>query len=304
MGANYLTQLANWCREAGLTVVEYDGWQTRARSSGGFESGRPWCIMWHHTASKTSPANDASYMCHGSPDKPIANILLARDGVVWVLAAGATNTNGKGKAIGVSKGTVPKDSMNTYAVGIEIANNGVGEPYSQAQIDAAFVLSNTLAEHLSLHPTDVCTHQFYAPDRKIDPATAMAVQGPWRPDSVTSSGTWDQSDLEAECLRRVGAEPPDPDPDPPPAQPGYPVPAPTKDDVSMVVALDSNGTAWVGDGITRQPITDASTFDNMVLLGKQGCYRFVNTQGQGVNGWGNVQTVGQVTIEALGRERS
>ena len=74
MGANYLTQLAQWCREAGLAVVEYDGWEHRARSSGGYESDRPWAIMWHHTASKTSPENDASYMCHGSGDKPIANI--------------------------------------------------------------------------------------------------------------------------------------------------------------------------------------------------------------------------------------
>jgi hypothetical protein len=207
MGSVYLTQLADWCRAEGLDVVEDSGWEHRARSSGGYESGRPWVIMWHHTASDTSPQNDVAYICHNSPDAPISNILLDRHGTVWVCAGGATNTNGKGKATSVSKGTVPADSMNTYAVSIEIANNGVGEAYPQAQIDAAFVLSNMLARRLGLAPDDCCTHQAYAPDRKIDPATAGAVQGSWQPDSVTSSGTWSLPDLQDEAERRSQPEP-------------------------------------------------------------------------------------------------
>jgi hypothetical protein len=206
MGSTYLSQMANWLRDAGLRVVEMDGWQQRARSSGGFEPGRPWCVMWHHTASTTTPANDANYICHNSPDAPISNLLVARDGEVWVLAGGATNTNGKGKAIPFSKGTVPKDSMNSYAVGVEIANSGVGEQYPQAQIDAMFTVNNTLAARLGLQPDDCSTHQFYAPDRKIDPATAHAVQGPWRPTSVTSSGTWSLPDITGEAWQRAGAD--------------------------------------------------------------------------------------------------
>jgi len=162
--------------------------------------------MWHHTASATSPQNDANYMCFGSPDAPIANLLLARDGSVWVLAGGATNTNGKGGPFQVSKGTVPKDSMNTYAVSIEAANNGVGEAWPQAQIDAYFTLSLMLSARLGLQPSDVCTHQEYAPDRKIDPATANAVQGPWRPTSVNSSGTWSQADVVGELWERAGTD--------------------------------------------------------------------------------------------------
>jgi hypothetical protein len=69
----------------------------------------------------------------------------------------------------------------------------------------------------------------------------------------------------------------------------------------MVVALDSNGTAWVGDGITRYPIDSETTFNNMVVLGKSNAYRFVNTSGQVVSGWPNVATVGDATIAALGR---
>ena len=158
--------------------------------------------MWHHTASTTSPENDASYMCHGSDSRPVANLLVARDGAVWVLAAGATNTNGKGGPWTWSRGTVPLDSMNTYAVGIEIANGGTGERFPVEQIDATFGASIAVARALGLRPTDVCEHQPYAPTRKIDPATADAVDGPWRPSSCSSSGTWDLDDLVAEITER------------------------------------------------------------------------------------------------------
>ena len=208
MGSKYLTEMASRLKQAGLVVVEYKGWETRARSSGGFEPDRPWCVMWHHTASQTSPQNDADYMCKTSGDKPIANLLIARDGVVWVLAAGATNTNGKGAGLSLPSGrSVPSDSMNTYAVGMEIANNGVGEPYPVSQIDAAFKTSLTVASMVGIRPDDVGTHQHYAPDRKIDPATVQAVQGGWHPQSVTSSGTWSLSDLRAELNRRTTSNP-------------------------------------------------------------------------------------------------
>lgn len=203
MGSVHLTELAGWLRAAGVTVVEQDGWLTRARSSGGFEPGRPWAVFWHHTASVTSPENDASYCSYGSPDRPICNLLVCRDGTVWVLAAGATNTNGKGGPFTVSRGTIPLDSANSYVIGVEIANGGTGEPYPQAQIDAAFTASVTICQRLGLDPGDVCIHQVWAPTRKVDPATAAAVEGPWRPSSTTGSGTWSLDDLRAECRRRA-----------------------------------------------------------------------------------------------------
>jgi hypothetical protein len=138
--------------------------------------------------------------------------MMARDGVVWVLAAGATNTNGKGNAKTFSKGTVPADSMNTHAVGIEICNDGIGEPYTQTQIDNTFKVSLCLMRHLGLQPTDCETHADYAPDRKIDPARAgSTVQGSWHPESINSSGTWSVTDLRAEHERRWNAPLPPPD---------------------------------------------------------------------------------------------
>jgi hypothetical protein len=209
VSGTYLTWLADALRAGGCYVVEYDGWQTRARSSGGFASGRPLAVFWHHTASQTSPQNDANYMCHGSDNRPVANVLIARDGAVWLLAAGATNTNGKGRSLSFSRGTVPADSANSYVFGMEIANSGVGETYPRAQVDAAFKVSNIVNQRMGNRPNDVCTHQHYAPDRKIDPAMGgYAVEGSWHPGECTSSGSWNVDDLRSECQRRGGGAPP------------------------------------------------------------------------------------------------
>lgn len=200
MGAVWLTDLADWLSDAGLAVVEYDGWPNRARSSGGFDADRPWCVMWHHTASNTSPENDADYICHGSDIAPISNLLVDRDGVVWILAAGATNTNGSGGPWVLSRGIVPADCMNVHAVGMEIANTGVGETYPAAQIEAAFLASVTIGHRLELEASDVCSHAAWAPGRKIDPAGPTA--GDWHPAPVNASGTWSLDDLVAEHVRR------------------------------------------------------------------------------------------------------
>jgi hypothetical protein len=202
VSGTYLTWLADAYRAAGLTVVEFQGWQTRARSSGGFAAGRPVCTMWHHTASSTSPQNDASYMCNGSSDRPIANVLIARDGSVWVLAAGATNTNGKGNPITFSTGSVAQDSMNTSAIGVEIANAGTGEQYPQAQVDSMFTVNNVHAARLGWRPDDLAGHVDYAPTRKIDPAV-NSVAGPWAPGAINSSGSWRVADVRNEAISRA-----------------------------------------------------------------------------------------------------
>lgn len=206
MGSRYLTDLAGVAAGAGLAVVEVDGWESRARNSGGFDGDRPWAVMWHHTASQTTPDNDVAYIVYGCPDAPVANLYLDRIGTVWVCAAGATNTNGKGGPYTVTRGVVPLDSMNTHAVSIEMANSGLGEPWPVEQIDAAFRLSLALCDAYDLDPTDAVTHVAWTPGRKIDPATADAVQGPWRPRSINTSGSWNLDDLHAELSARSGSE--------------------------------------------------------------------------------------------------
>lgn len=217
MGKLYLTWLADELRAAGLRVVEYDGWPSRARSSGGYDAA-PLGVSWHHTASSTGARAkaDCDYMVRSSDARPTCNVYIPRnvdvDGDVWLLAAGATNTSGKGGPLKLSRGTVGTDKANTTTVGMEIGNNGVGEPYSRGTIDAAFTVSNVINRRLGNTPADLFTHNLYAPTRKIDPATAAAVAGPWRPRSVTSSGTWSTDDIRAEAITRA-THPPVPEPE-------------------------------------------------------------------------------------------
>lgn len=201
----YYPDMLDVLTAAGCAVAESSttaGWQTRARSSGGFPAP-PLAVFWHHTASETSPANDLHYMIVGCDDAPVGNLLLDRTGTFWPVAAGASNCAGKGGPAVFSRGTIPLDSGNTRGWQIEVANNGVGEVWPRVQVDAFFAGSNALNAHVGNLPGDVITHQGWAPTRKIDPATAAAVDGPWQPGAVTSSGTWSLADIAAECARRA-----------------------------------------------------------------------------------------------------
>lgn len=185
MTGRYLTDLADVLRAEGLTVLEVGGWKTRARSSGGYADGRPTHLMIHHTASKpgSDGINDVNYIISGSPVAPIANLYTDRKGVIWVCAAGATNTNGAGGPLD----GVPKDAMNVYAIGNEIANDGAGEPYPIAQQDAVLRSSVALTRHYGLA---IRSHFEWAPSRKIDPS------GPskWSP----SGGKWNMDAFRAD----------------------------------------------------------------------------------------------------------
>ena len=191
MGSRYLTDLASVLRDGGLRVTEYSGWQTRARGSGGYESGRPTHVMCHHTASPASAdgKGDAAYCATGDEDAPLSNILLDRTGLVWVLAAGATNTNGSGKD--TWGGGVPENSMNSYAIGIEAGNNGVGEPWPTAQQDAYVQMIRVLCAHYNIPNNHVRSHFEWAPDRKSDPAG----QSRW----ASGSAKWNMNGFRSEC---------------------------------------------------------------------------------------------------------
>lgn len=244
MGDIYITDLVQILRDAGLTVMENDdtdGWQTRSRSSGGFPE-MPLGIQWHHTASTASPEADVNYQVNGQ-DSPIGNLLLDREGRYWPIAAGAANTAGKGGPLTLSRGTVAKDNANATTFAIEAANNGLGEMWPEVQINSYFTGSNALNAYFGNQPDDIFTHGLGAgdgwTDRKIDPATSWAVQGPWKPTSTNTSGTWNQQDIRDECLRRASAPGPNPIPD-------------TEDEM-IIFAFEDYSNTFSQNGIALSP---------------------------------------------------
>jgi hypothetical protein len=132
-GGKLLADLADVLRQAGPEVTEMDGWQRRERGGKGY-SRAPIAIIVHHTASPPAwnGQRDADFLATGCAVAPMANLYLERSGRWWVLAGGATNTNGKGGPFG----RIPANSANSRVLGIEAGNNGIGEPWPEVMQDS------------------------------------------------------------------------------------------------------------------------------------------------------------------------
>jgi hypothetical protein len=245
VGNRYLTDLAGVVRAAGITVQEEPGWQTRARSSGGYDSGRPDHVMIHHTASGPSSDGqaDVNYMCYSSDNRPIANLYLSRSGKVWVMAAGATNTNGSGRC--PHCGTT--DNMNSRAIGIEPANDGVGEPWAAVQQDVYVRLTSVLCGHYAIANAAVIAHLEYAAGRKIDPAGQSRY--------ASGAASWAMGRFRADCAAGGG----------PPAHQ-------EEIDVTVLVQQEGDTAVWVSNLIEKRWANNTGGQEDYVRLeiGKAG----------------------------------
>jgi hypothetical protein len=248
MGARYLTDLADVVRAAGLVVHEEPGWQTRARGSGGYDTGRPNHVMVHHTASPASwdGQRDVDYCTYQDDAAPLCNLYLARTGEVWVCAAGATNTNGTGTD---PCGMIPPDTMNASALGIEAGNDGIGEPWPAAQQDAYVTLVAALCSHYVIGVDQAHAHVEYAPGRKIDPA------GPsrWAP----AGGTWPMDPFRADVAAVLAPVPPEP---PEPPEP------PRRFTKMYQLLVDDAGNYWAHDSIHVRWLPTTWSRDHYVNL--------------------------------------
>jgi hypothetical protein len=238
VGDRYLVDLADVCRATGRPVLEVDGWQTRARGSGGYAAGKPDHVMCHHTASGAGSDGwpDVNYCTFGDDDAPLCNLYLARDGTIYVCAAGATNTNGKGDCPHIDP-----DTMNSSAIGIEAGNNGVGEPWPQAQTSAYTALCAALTVAYGIPVPQVHSHAEWAPDRKVDPFGPS----PW------GDQTWDMDGFRADLDTT--------DPPPPPQLEEDP-------DVKHIIAPE-RGQMIIGAGYRHWATTEEEGYEMNLLYG-------------------------------------
>ena len=152
--------LPDTLRAHGLTVHETPGWQNRGSST-----LNPSGVVCHHTASAAGSDHPAlGTVINGRPDLngPLCNVLLARNGDCYIIAAGTANHAGTGGWRGLSG--------NSSVLGIEAENNGVGEPWPAHQIDAYVRLCAAMCDGGGFTPDTVCYHREWAPTRKPDPA--------------------------------------------------------------------------------------------------------------------------------------
>ncbi len=208
----FQTDLLDDLRRFDVPVIEIDGWRTRGRST-----LTPKVGVNHHTAGGRVGPAPSLYICtngRGGPSPvpgPLCNVLLGRDGVARLIAAGVSNNAGRGGWLGISG--------NSNTLGLEVEHVGtLAEPVPQelidlmARIQAAFAWERYDADH-------VCQH-FEWTTRKID-FVEGAVPGIYTPAGFRSTVR--------NYLNQGGAKPPTP-----PIPPGDDLMA-AKDDIIAAV---------------------------------------------------------------------
>jgi len=177
--------LADVLRAEGLDVVESAGW--RDRGHGDFRDIRG--VMVHHTGSDSATAES---IVVGRPDLPgpLAQLHIARDGTVTVVAAGVAWHAG----IGMYP-WLPVNMGNWHTIGIECANTGTSPTaphrrhWPDAQYFALVGSCAALCRRLGVSAERTIGHKEYA----------GRAQGKWDPGAI------DMELLRADVAARLGA---------------------------------------------------------------------------------------------------
>lgn len=160
-----LTWLPQVLTAAGLHVTEQPGWQTRGHGDVGTIKG----VLCHHTAgAKTGNAPSLGIVTNGRPDLsgPLAQLVLGRDAMFYIVAAGSCYHAGAGNWQGVTEG-------NHSFIGIEAENTGLqnDSPWPDVQVEAYAKGAAAILTHIHA-PVIMCAgHKEYAlpHGRKSDP---------------------------------------------------------------------------------------------------------------------------------------
>ena len=190
MGRRWLSgQWIDALRDYGATLEFFPGYETRSRSSGGFEEIL--AIGLHHDAIRAGvpTSNRANAGWINAASRPVGNLITRRNGNLLLGALGASNTQGRSERAHVfSKGTVPQSQGNMFMVANEIECDGVGQPYTPEQVAGVEAFCAATCDVYGLDPMiDIMSHHRYT-SRKIDPL-GFTPGRPWGP------GEWNDYDV-------------------------------------------------------------------------------------------------------------
>jgi hypothetical protein len=265
MGDIWARALPDYLAKWKVPFILRPGWEQRSRRSGGFNSVLG--IGIHHDASSTGGSPDSAYQwsCINCPTKPVGNGSLGRDGTFQLWAAGAANTMGQGGALRVSRGTIALNDGNATMFAIEAGNNGIGEPWTAAQIVNYPLLCAAVLDWATqetpgpaMSVNDIFAHWEYCqpscPGRKIDPAGPS----PWLPSPSKApkyKDIWDMDKFRADVAKLMA---PKPTPKPPHHDP-------TDEDNMVIYTLADYTNTWSQQGIALSP----EAFNALVFQGAQ-----------------------------------
>lgn len=161
--ANLPANFAHLLREAGLTVVEVEGWRFRGRpaSTGGFA---PVGSLNHHTGASARGWTRAKELAYakwmfltGRSDlpAPLCQVAIGRSGTIYVGAAGRANHAGTAKAVG----SVAAGDGNRLYVGWEWMLSGT-EEIPKVMYEAAVTANAVLTAEVLKHSVEVIACHF------------------------------------------------------------------------------------------------------------------------------------------------
>jgi len=211
---------------SGLDIEWMSGWKNtwHGMSSWKGKNGNPVALMLHHTAGASTDSTDPKHkgnqcsaddgqvkFVHRHPEfkSPASQYTLRRCGKLAINAYKPCYHAGKGDFSGTEwKGLgIPKDSANSYLMGIEIVSKGLKDDLTENQWRTLATLATTLSDLYGWGDTSTFRfprHKDYAPDRKVDiKASNKKVQNKFQ----EYAGLWDGKVPAIEGIYNAEADP-------------------------------------------------------------------------------------------------
>jgi hypothetical protein len=175
------TDLPQRLADAGLVVHVLDGWESRGSSA----NHRAVIFHWTASSANESPSSCANYVFFGATYAPDYNILVDRNGEVWLGAREKSNSSGEISHVArdeafrgavdwrsaASRGLGDDCSANAELWAVSAQNTGTGEPWSEALVHGMSVAVAVSLEALGLTRSTYTSHHAAATARKIDLTT-------------------------------------------------------------------------------------------------------------------------------------
>lgn len=140
---------------------------------------KPNFVILHHTAQASTTQTINTFLVKGKSEVS-SHYIVGKDGAVVQMVNDYLRAN----HAGVGKWGNDSD-LNSSSIGIELDNNGINEPFTDAQIKNLLVLLEVLKKRYNIPAANFIGHADIAPGRKNDPRNF-----PWKILALKGFGLW------------------------------------------------------------------------------------------------------------------
>lgn len=140
---------------------------------------KPNYVIIHHTAQNSTQQTINTFLVKGKSEVS-SHYIVGKDGAVVQMV----NDYLRAHHAGIGKWGNDSD-LNSSSIGIELDNNGVDQPFTEAQIKSLLTLLDALKKRYNIPTANFIGHSDIAPGRKIDPKNF-----PWKVLAKKGFGLW------------------------------------------------------------------------------------------------------------------